>query len=324
MSRTISPIGKALRAGIPQGARCLVATSGGIDSVVLLDALAHIRTDHDLHIEVAHVDHGLRPESTGDARFVRDLAAQYNLSFHLCTGAQPLPGENIEAWGRELRYSFFQEIRISRGLDWTITAHHAQDAVETLLVRLIQNRDYTGIQKVDEQRRLLRPLVGIFKGDIEAYAAQESLEWREDATNRDESFLRNKVRHSLLPTMQELFGEKIIETLSNRASILVDDSQALTDLAAPLVKLLTPIEQGSKSWRKQCVLLLERVPQAVQRRVVQEVMLPHCGYKVGASAADRVLDVLFARVKGCELEGGLSISRSEGGVILQHQKSSNA
>lgn len=173
----------------------LVAVSGGIDSVVLLDMLIE---DGQHELIVAHFDHGIRDDSADDARFVRGLAEQYGLPF--TTVREELGQGASENLARDRRYAFLRDK--AREYDAVVvTAHHADDIIETIAINLIRGTGWRGLAVMDTPG-IVRPLLHLTKDDIRKYALAKRLEWVEDSTNADDQYLRNRLRRritALLP-----------------------------------------------------------------------------------------------------------------------------
>ncbi len=169
--------------------RYVVAVSGGVDSVVLLDTMYERYGDA---LVVAHVDHGIRPaaESGGDAQFVRSLATRYRLPFE--TVELALGAEASEATARQARYAFLREMSKKHGGP-VVTAHHGDDVVETVAINLVRGTGWRGLA-VFGADDVYRPLTVWFKSEIIEYARRRGLEWREDSTNVSDAYLRNRVR----------------------------------------------------------------------------------------------------------------------------------
>lgn len=167
--------------------RYVVAVSGGVDSVVLLHAL-HRQFGHNL--VVAHVDHGIRPESGEDAAFVRDLAAHYDVPFEMTQ--LRLGSGASEELARDRRYGFLREVA-EKCDGHIVTAHHADDVVETIAINLLRGTGWRGLA-VFGAHDIHRPMTVWFKHEIIEYAQKYKLQWREDATNASDVYLRNRVR----------------------------------------------------------------------------------------------------------------------------------
>ena len=212
--------------------KLIVAVSGGRDSCVLLRALAGV--EREIGLVVAHVDHGLRDESGRDALFVERLAAEYQLPLELYRAPKRPVEENLEAWARRVRYSFLEQCRQKHRGDWIATAHHQQDQAETLLHRLLSGRLATeayAISGVDLRRRIVRPLLGVGKGDVDYYADVRGLSWVDDLSNRDLMRTRNRIRRRLLPILESWFNPRLVEGLSRSAERLAHDEDFLWELA---------------------------------------------------------------------------------------------
>lgn len=164
----------------------VVAVSGGVDSVVLLDILVQVN-DYDLI--VAHFDHGIREASAADADFVRQLAARYGLPFE--AKREELGAAASEELARQRRYAFLRQVatRVDARL---ATAHHQDDLIETVCINLIRGTGWRGLAPMNAT--VWRPLLDMSKAEVVRYAIEHNLEWREDETNDSLRYLRNRVR----------------------------------------------------------------------------------------------------------------------------------
>jgi tRNA(Ile)-lysidine synthase len=205
---------------IPAGTRVGVAVSGGIDSVVLLDILRQITPN----LAVLHLNHRLRgPDSDGDERFVAQLAVDSELAFH--SEAVDLPPGNTEQEAREARRAFFRRLRCANVVDHVATGHTRSDQAETVLYRLLRGSGTAGLSGIlpvtDEG--LIRPLLDCTRAEVEAYAKARDLRWREDHTNADPAYVRNRIRHDLLPYLAREFSEAIPDVLAGTADLARDE-----------------------------------------------------------------------------------------------------
>lgn len=178
--------------GQPRGP-LVVAVSGGIDSVVLLDMLVQ----RGVELVVAHVDHGIRSDSHEDEALVRRLAESHGLPFvstKLALGS--LASEEL---ARQKRYEWLEVIRSQYKAAAIATAHHQDDVLETIVINLLRGTGWRGLCSLRETGTRHRPLLGWDKARIVGYAIEHSLEWREDSTNEDIRYLRNRIRHQVIP-----------------------------------------------------------------------------------------------------------------------------
>lgn len=196
-------ISRAVEGARLGGRGILAAVSGGVDSVTLLRLLC----ETGIRVEAAHVDHGLRADSAKDAEFVRELAAKLGVPFHLLTlTREDFPKSvNVQAAGRELRRRFLENTRAERGLDAIALAHHADDQAETVLFRLLRGAGPRGVCGMSPwEPPYLRPLLFVKRSEIEGYAAENDISFREDPTNRTPRYSRNRIRRELLPLARDI------------------------------------------------------------------------------------------------------------------------
>jgi tRNA(Ile)-lysidine synthase len=213
----------------------LVGVSGGIDSVVLLDLLSVISTRGWCTIHVAHCNHQLRGEASHqDELHVRRLASKYGLHFHHTSadvaGYSKDYNLGIETAARIMRYQFFEKAAKASHADVIATAHHSEDNAETLLMNLMRGSGITGLAGIPPRRDLdkklsyIRPILWLSKKEIEHYAKVRNLEWREDESNTELNFTRNKIRHELLPMLRAEYSPGLTEVL-NRTTTLMREAQ---------------------------------------------------------------------------------------------------
>jgi tRNA(Ile)-lysidine synthase len=168
----------------------IVAVSGGVDSVVLLDRLVH-EGGHELI--VAHFDHGIRSDSAADARFVEGLAHSYSLPF--VVKREELGASASEELARTRRYAFLRE-QAKKYAATMMTAHHADDIIETIAINILRGTGWRGLSVLSTSD-IVRPQLAMTKKDIYAYALERRLEWVEDSTNAGTQYLRNRMRRKI-------------------------------------------------------------------------------------------------------------------------------
>lgn len=167
----------------------ILAVSGGVDSVALLDMLSK---KSDLELVVAHFDHGIRPDSADDAEFVKDLAEKYGLPFE--SKREELGSDASEDLARNRRYEFLRSMAEKYDAE-IVTAHHADDVIETIAINLSRGTGWRGLAVMDSD--IIRPLTDMTKAEIVEYAKKNDLTWREDTTNVSNKYLRNRIRRRL-------------------------------------------------------------------------------------------------------------------------------
>ena len=221
------------------GKRLLIAISGGLDSVVL----THFCNNLDLDISLAHCNFNLRgTESDADEEFVVRLANHLNLEIfvqHFTT--QDYAEKNnvsIQMAARELRYDWFYDLAKALEFDYILTAHHADDNLETVLINLTRGTGITGLTGIPEVNgKLIRPLLPFSRAALEQFAEKKGLLWREDSSNTSDKYLRNKIRHQIIPVLKEINPELLhnfkitTDNLKDTADIVEESLNAVAKRA---------------------------------------------------------------------------------------------
>jgi tRNA(Ile)-lysidine synthase len=232
------------------GDRVLIAVSGGPDSVALLHLLQDLRDELELHLEMAHLQHGIRgAEAQEDARFVAALAAEMELPFHLkelnLLQIKSASGKgNFEALGRDERYRFFAAVARERGLGKIATAHTLDDQAETVLMWLLRGSGLRGLGGMLPAHRLagtnsepysgllvIRPLLDVSRAEIQEYLNEKRLAFRTDRSNQDRNFLRNWIRLELIPRLKEKMDRNLPSRLAHQAELIREEDELLDGLA---------------------------------------------------------------------------------------------
>ena len=232
------------------GDRVAVAVSGGADSVALLVAMADARSETGIVLSAIHVHHGLRgAEADGDAQFVADLAKQLDVPLRTEHGDVAAlaaeRGRGIEEAARALRYRCFDELLASHNVHAVATAHTLDDQAETVLMKLLRGAWTEGLGGIApvvtvESGRIVRPLLAVSRAEIVTYLEARGHPWREDSTNQELTFTRNRVRYMLLPQMKE-FQPRIAEQLAHMATVARDEEAWWSrELARVLPGILLP------------------------------------------------------------------------------------
>ena len=193
---------------VAPGAHVLAAVSGGADSMALLCFFLEIRESFPLTVSCAHVEHGIRDEeSRGDMAFVRDFCAREGVAFYAASVDAPQyarqHGCGLEDAARRLRYAFLHETAQAAGADAIALAHHAADQAETVLLHAARGCDLRGLQAMRfRSGMLIRPLLGCRPETLRAYLVRRGQDWREDGTNADMRYARNRIRSGVMPQLQ--------------------------------------------------------------------------------------------------------------------------
>jgi tRNA(Ile)-lysidine synthase len=218
----------------------VLAVSGGADSMALLHGAARLAQTEapGWHLRVAHLDHGLRPDSADDASFVTDAAAALRLPCEVrrtdVAALARAEGRSLEDAGREARYRFLEEVAPAGAL--IATAHTADDAAETVLLNLLRGSGLAGVRGIPERRgRIVRPLIGERRAALRALLDARGIAYRDDPSNADPAYLRNRVRSELLPLLEQL-RPGAVERIGRFARLAGDDDALLDELAAAELK----------------------------------------------------------------------------------------
>ncbi len=210
----------------------VVAVSGGVDSVALLHLLAQMqetrnqkpetsentkRSMSNYYFLVAHFDHGIRNDSAKDRQHVQALARQYGLPFVYDVGR--LGSGTSEARARAARYRFLYKVRLASDADAIVTAHHQDDVLETVVINLLRGTGRKGLSSLTSGKTIVRPLLQFPKSDIVDYANHHSLTWHEDSTNASDAYLRNRIRHHILPAWPAQERQKLVNITTHMQHI---------------------------------------------------------------------------------------------------------
>jgi len=199
-----------MKVSVPSG-KYVVAVSGGVDSVVLLDLL--VQQPH-LELVVAHFDHGIRSDSIEDRKLVATLSQKHGLKFEFKEGR--LGSGTSEERARRARYEYLQQVCKKHDAVGVISAHHQDDALETLAFNVLRGTRHKGMSSLQSTDGIIRPLMNHNKEEIYDYARRNDLKWREDSTNQDEKYTRNWIRRRLMPRLSKKQKSELTDSY-NRA-----------------------------------------------------------------------------------------------------------
>jgi tRNA(Ile)-lysidine synthetase-like protein len=274
----IQPFRHALADLSARGDRLLVAVSGGADSLALLDLVTRAAPRAGLSLVVVHVDHGWRPESPDDARFVAEQARARGLTHRgLALGGLA----RSEASARAARLRFFAEVAATEGAVGVLLGHTADDQAETVLLHLLRGSGVDGLAGMraattlgvdGRSLRLLRPLLGLGRASIRDYCLARRLAPREDPSNQDHRFLRNRVRRELIPLLGDL-QPRAVEALARLAELAADEGSIVAAAVDAARDTVVAVDQAGASIDRPAFRQLSPAMQrAILRRVAAEAL----------------------------------------------------
>lgn len=294
-------IGAFLRARVPDGAHLICAVSGGPDSMALLRAVRALP----YALTCAHFHHGLRPAADDDEAFVRDYCARHGIAFrcgHAHVAEEKRPGESIEEAARRLRYAFL--LSIDPGA-FILTAHTADDNLETMLIHLIRGPSLRGLAGIPPARgRILRPMLTCTREDVMAYLRKTATPFRTDETNAADAYLRNRVRHHIVPLLKA--ENPSVAERAQRAAARLREEDALLDALAR-----ETLERARVPGGLSCAALRAQ-PDALLRRAVLAFLREAQTPELSA----RQIEAVCALVRSPEPGGALDLC---GGVRIRRE-----
>ncbi len=257
------------------GQAVLVGVSGGPDSVALLHVLHQMSEGLGLRLGIAHFHHNIRgTDADADARFVEKLSEKLNVSFYYekNTENQELrTGNSPEEKLREARYEFLQRMARGNGFDRIAVGHHANDNAEQILLNLLRGGGPLGISGIPPVRgNIIRPLIRIPRDDIMTYLSVYRLDYRMDPTNTDGRFLRNRIRHDLMPMLKALYNPNLPETLARMGSVLKTDEEWIDRLIQPIWDQALLLEESGRIVLS--IPELTRHHLAARRRIIRRAV----------------------------------------------------
>ena len=311
---------------IQPGQHVLIAVSGGADSVALLNILHELSRPLNLSLTVAHLNHKIRgKDADKDAFFVKQLARRLRLDFAGGTANVPRIagklGISLEMAGRRARYDFFKKTALTRKCDVVATAHTADDSVESILIMLARGCGSQGLIGITPLLRMgmitvVRPLLKTDRHIIEKYLQRRNLKWREDISNIDQTFLRNRVRHELLPLLEEKYNKGIKNALVRLADVLRSENELLVALTAAIYA-----ESHDESKHALDCSVMVKYPLAARRRVLRHWLKENA---VNAGTPDfqtiNKLDNMLinsTRGRSLELAGGITVRQTDRQLKLE-------
>jgi tRNA(Ile)-lysidine synthase len=315
------------QAYIEPGGKILVAVSGGVDSVVLMDSVALLASKMRFSLYVAHFNHKLRGlSSDADEVLVRSMCKEYNLHFHSGSGnVKQYSSKNsisIEHAARILRYNYFERTARNVGVDIVATAHTEDDLVETFFINLFRGSGLTGLSSMPSKRKfvknvtLVRPFLQFNKAELYEYAKIRKLAWNEDETNALLNYTRNKIRHDLLPKLINDYNPSIIATINRTAELIQGADEVIKDIVAKNIANVLD-ESGNERFFIKINMLL------TFNRFMQGELLQFAWGKyfrlqpLSLAVIDRILDITDKQTGSiCEISSGYFVLRDRNHLIF--------
>ena len=299
----------------PLASRAGIAVSGGADSVFLLHALRELAPGWNLQLSVIHIEHGIRgAASIEDADFVKQLAASFGLPFHIHSANVPEIHDNQEQAARRVRQNFFAELIAAGTVDRIATGHTRDDQAETVLYRILRGSGLAGLAGIFPvtKQGVVRPLLEVSRAEIEAWLRERSIAWREDSTNQNPAYARNRLRHEILPLLRANFNPRLDETLSNMAKVAQDEESYWESI------LPHPQPPGT-SPQTLAASQLTAAPPAVARRLIRRAIQAAKGdlRQIDAAHVERILEMAKSPAGHDRVQlPGLDVLRSFGWIRI--------
>lgn len=255
-----------------RGQRVGVAVSGGADSVCLLHVLTELAPRLELTLKVLHLNHQLRAdESDRDAEFVRELAESLGYPAIIESAEVGSVAGNLEQAGRRARSGFYKRLMTEGAVDLVATGHSQSDQAETVLYRILRGSGTAGVSGVRpvSSDGLVRPLLDCTREQVESYLKDRNIGWREDATNQDRIFVRNRIRHELLPQLVRDYNPLLPKALAQMAALAQDEEQYWGEEVDRAARKILTLKDGVVLLRRGDLLAL---PRALSRRLLRRAI----------------------------------------------------
>ena len=303
----------------PEAKKYAVAVSGGTDSVAMLFLVREWCRMKHKSICVFHVDHSMRSTSSSDAEWVKNLCDDLNIEFYSRKASEKDLNKNrdlgSEGWARNFRYSSFASMLKESESDVVVTGHTSDDQAETIIMRMLRGCSWKGLHGIkssvvlnfeNTKLRMWRPILNISRAELSSFLKSLNQSWREDETNQTDLYLRNKIRHRLMPMLEEIYRGSV----SHIVALGEDAAQLQKDLHRRALRYLKKYFNSEKNQIK-----VELKPETSLRREVIRIWLENNGLEqaINRSLIERIDDLWLVKNNGRAVKHGNF-------EILRHKK----
>ena len=328
MSALLQQIRRSIRRHnlLPPGSSVLIGLSGGSDSVALVWLLQELSRHGGFAVAgLAHLNHQIRPDAAKDEAFCRDLATRCGLP--IIVESQDVPGHaagqrlSIEDAARRVRYDFLGRAAGQLGADVIAVGHTEDDQAETFLLKLARGAGLTGLGAIYPRRdAVVRPLIDVSRAELRDYLRQRGESWVEDDTNADLGNPRNRVRHRVLPELDQAYGGPTRPGIARAAGLIREDAEWIDEQAnGRYLELCKAVARGVEI----DAIALMAEPVAIRRRVILRALRSVSGGReIGLDHIEAALEVAAGRTGAVDLPGSRLEPRGEKLVLLQQDAAS--
>ncbi|MBX3044355.1 MAG: tRNA lysidine(34) synthetase TilS [Candidatus Kapabacteria bacterium] len=315
------------QAYIEPGGKILLAVSGGVDSIVMMDAVAILAHRMRFSLYVAHFNHKLRGLSAdADEVLVRNVSKEYNLHFYAGSGNvkqySSKNGLSIEHAARILRYNYFERTARNIGVDIVATAHTEDDLVETFFINLFRGSGLTGLSSMPSKRKfvknvsLVRPFLKFSKKELYKYAEIRKLKWNEDETNSLLNYTRNKIRHDLIPKLIDEYNPSLISLINRTAELIQGADEVIKDIVTK--SIINVIDEANNERFSLKINMLLTFNKFMQGELIQYSWNKYFRLQpMPLSTIDRILVLTKSQTGSiCEISSGYYVLRDRNNLIF--------
>ncbi len=308
---------------IDEGDKIVVGVSGGPDSICLLHILYELKDEFKYQLITAHFDHGMRPgEDERETRFVKGFSEKLGIPFEYKKTDEDIKSSgSIEEKARILRYNFLEEVREKYGAERIAVGHNMNDQAETVLMRLIRGSGTSGLRGIPPVRgRIIRPIIKLTREEVLYYLKKRGLSYMIDSSNMSLEFLRNRIRHELIPYLLK-YQPNIIEILANTAEILFLENDFLEKNANDWIK------RNVKEIGEISVLKLEdlkAVHPALKNRILRNILEEKIGSlkRISHKHISSILKIAFSEKANAEVHipYGIKVEKSYDRLFIKRKE----